>query len=180
MDCKLTDSKYQTHGGTQWGENVTHEATGRDKELCTNGWIHYYDNPYKAVLFNIIHAKFSNPVLWEVKAEGKKTSDKLKCGCRKLTTIKQIPLPEISTEKRVAFAIRCAKQIYKDKKWNEWADNWLNGTDRSQAAANAAADAAYAANATYATYAARAAADAARAANAGANIDKAIEETFAF
>jgi len=43
------------------------------------------------------------------------------------------------------FAIRVAKNVYFNTSWVKWADNWLDGTDRSRATADAAADAAYAA-----------------------------------
>ena len=70
-----------------------------------------------------------------------------------------------------------AKKVCKDERWNTWADNWLNGTDRSKESAYIAYDyaaysyatsarAAYAAY-FYATYARAAyAADAAHAADA--------------
>ena len=47
----------------------------------------------------------------------------------------------------VTIAINTAKQFCNNSEWNKWADNWLNGTDRSYAAAYNAANAAYAANA---------------------------------
>ena len=68
--CKLTDSKDKTRNNTQWGENITHTTNGKG-DLCTNGWIHYYDSPLLAVLLNPIHGNFSNPHLWKIKV-GKK------------------------------------------------------------------------------------------------------------
>ena len=182
MNCKLTDANHKTFNGTQWGENVTNKATGKGGGLCSDSWIHYYDSPYKALLFNSIHADFDNPVLWVVTAAGKKTSDGLKCGCKKLTTIKILDAPIITTEERIEVAIRCAKKINNGNKWGKWADNWLNGTDRTRGSANAAVNAAYAAadaaNAAYAAVnAAYVAHAAAYAANAAADlIDSVLEE----
>ena len=81
----------------------------------------------------------------------------MKCGCKTLTTLKKISLPEISTEQRIEIAIRCAQLACKEPAWNEWASKWLSGEDRSKESANAAyraAAAAYAANAAYAAFAA--------------------------
>lgn len=36
----------------------------------------------------------------------------LKCGCKTLTTVREIPLPAITTEMRVRFAILCAKEAW--------------------------------------------------------------------
>ena len=132
---KLTDQDYKTRAGeaneTVWGENVTHTAKGKSNELCSDGLIHAYTHPILAVLFNPIHAEISNPVLWECETDCKLVSDNLKCGVKTLTTVKQISLPGITLEQKIAFAILCAKKVSSDQIWNEWADKWLNGKDRS-------------------------------------------------
>jgi hypothetical protein len=64
------------------------------------------------------------------------------------------------------FAIRVSKKVYFEPSWVKWADNWLDGTDRSK---NAAAAAAAAAADAYAANAANAAAANAAAAAADAN-----------
>jgi hypothetical protein len=176
---KLTTQEGMTQNNTQWGENLTHEATGDiQKGLCSDAWIHAYTHPLLAVLMNPAHADIENPILWEGKGEGEAKFEPLKCGFRKFTTLKKIPLPEITYVQKVAFGILCAKEVYKDSSWNQWADKWLSGEDRTKSSADAAADAAaYASAAAYAAaaadvvayYAADAAADAARAAYAAAD-----------
>jgi hypothetical protein len=166
-----------TQNNTQWGENVTHEATGDIKQdLCSDAWIHAYTHPLLAVFMNPVHARIKNPILWEGKGEGEAKFESEKCGFRKFTTLRQIPLPEVTDVQKITFGILCVKEVYKDPSWNQWADKWLSGEDRTEAsaanayyAANAANAAAYAAAnaaraAANAEYVANAAADAARAA----------------
>ena len=160
---KLTDENGQTYNNTQWGEGISHSGTGKG-ELCSEGWIHAYTHPLLAVLLNPIHADFKNPRMWEAEGDVDKRDGQLKVGCRTLTTIKEIPLPVITAEQRVKFAILCANAVCDDERWNEWADKWLDGTDRSKQSANAARAAAWAANAAEAAWAAEAAAEAAEAA----------------
>ena len=143
---KLTDRDGQTWGGTQWGPGVSHSGTG-EGELCGPGWIHAYEHPLIAVLLNPIHANFQNPRLWEAEGEIAIRDGQLKCGCKTLTTVREIPLPAITMEMRVRFAILCAKEVCAYPAWNAWADRWLSGGDRSEAAAGAAAEAAWAAEA---------------------------------
>ena len=141
---KLTDKDGWTRNGTLWWPGVSHSGTG-EGELCGPGWIHAYEHPLIAVLMNPLHADFKNPRLWE--AQGKITirDGQLQCGCQTLTTIREIPLPEITAEMWVRFAILCAKEASTAgvgeawKAWNVWADKWLSGEDRSAAAAAAAA-----------------------------------------
>ena len=161
---KLTDSCGKTHNGTQWGPGISHSGTG-EGGLCGPGWIHAYEHPLVAVLMNPIHADFKNPRLWEAEAEGEVglRDGQLKCGCRTLTTIREIPLPAVTTEMRVRFAILCAKEVCASySAWNAWADKWLSGEDRTQAAAAEAARAAVRAWAAWA-YERAASASAARA-----------------
>ena len=138
---KLTDSDGKTMNGTQWGPGVSHSGTGKG-ELCGPGWIHAYEHPLIAVLLNPIHADFENPRLWEAKGEVGLRDGQLKCGCKTLTTVREIPLPSITTKMRIRFAILCAKEVCADS-WNAWADKWLSGGDRTQAEASAWAAEAY-------------------------------------
>ena len=82
---KLTDAQAQTHGDTQWGDNVEHTAPGTGP-LCSAGWIHAYTDPLLAVLLNPIHAKFSSPRLWEADGDVGATDHGLKVGCTRLRT----------------------------------------------------------------------------------------------
>ena len=152
---KLTDEHAQTYGGCQWGENVTHTASG-EGELCGPGWIHAYTDPLLAVLLNPIHADFMNPRLWECEGEVGKTDHGLKVGCTRLTTVREVAAPAVTTEQRVRFAILCAMEVCRDVEFVRWAETWLSNADRTAARAAAAeAEAAWAA--AWAARAARAA-----------------------
>jgi len=134
---KLTDGNGRTQNQTQWGEGVTHSGTGKG-ELCGDGWIHAYEDPLVAVLLNPIHADFRHPRLWEAEGERSVRDGQVKCGCKSLTTVREIPLPEVTTEQRFRFAILCSKKVYKDKGWNAWADRWLSGENMGKEAAGTA------------------------------------------
>jgi hypothetical protein len=147
---------------------------------CSPMALHHYSDPLLAILTNPAHANIKNPRLFEIQIAKEQGTDQLKGWSRAQKLIREIPVPIISVNSKITFAIYCAKALWKDQRWNNWADNWLTGVDRSYAAAvnasNAAANAAnaatyaaayaaaYAANA--ATYAANAAIYAAIAANA--------------
>jgi len=168
---KLTDRKMQTYGGFQWTLGGWQEAKGNlTKELCSDAWLHCYDSPLLAILHNPIHANITNPRLFEVEVGGETKDDgEIKRGFHRMRLVKEISLPEITKNQKQAYGILCAKEVYKGKSWNEWADNWLNGKYRSKRAARAAAHAAHAAYAAaHAAHAADAAAHAAHAADAAA------------
>jgi len=141
---KLTDSNSRSYNNTQWGPGITHEVTG-GRNLCGPGWLHYYSDPLLAVILNPIFGNFRPKTmqLWECEIGGTIKSDHgLKYGTRRLTTLKQIPIPYVSDKQRVRFAILCAMRIYSEPTWVAWARGWLDGTNRSMARARAAANAA--------------------------------------
>lgn len=141
---KLTDENYQSGTApdctvTQWGPGVTHETNGYG-DLCGPGWLHACEHPLLAALLCPLHfSDCDGLVLWECDGDGEiKRDGQLKCGVTRLTTVRQIPLLLVTTEMCVRFAILCAKKVCENKAWNEWADKWLSGEDRSDRAASAA------------------------------------------
>lgn len=192
---KLTDQDNYTRRGhpneTKWGRNVTHTAKGSGG-LCSDGVIHAYSSPLLAVLLNPIHAAIENPKLWKAEMEVRYSDKGLKIGGKTLTTVAEIPVPEVTVRQRVIFAVLCAKASFgivdappsafflrqdsraveamkRRKAWEDWAEAYMEGKAEALTAraANAAANAA---NAAYAAHASAHAveADAARAAYAAA------------
>ncbi len=155
---KLTNQEGKTYSGTVWGEGITHQPTGKGKELCTADVIHVYDHPLKAAMFNPMHAKFTNPRLWECQVRRVVADDGLKVGVKHCTTLKEIPLPEITTKQRVYFALLVALEVYTEPLFIAWAQDWLSGKDRTVKAARTAGAAAKAAAAAAAAWAAAGAA----------------------
>lgn len=159
---KLTDKNLQTYKGCQWVVGDWKETSG-EGELCSEGWLHCYHHPLLAVLHNPIHANIFEPLVWEVEVGGKYLNDNfIKCGFTKMRLVKQIELPVVTTNQRVAYGIYSSLEVYENTEYRRWAENWLNGTDRSITAAAVARTAARAA-----AEAARAAAEAGTAAAAG-------------
>jgi len=161
---KLTDKDGRTFGDCQWGEGISRKTRKEGATLCTDEVIHAYRDPYLAIFANPIQGGFDSEtmLLWECEASNPVADDGLKIGVEELTTIRQIPIPCLSTEQIIKIAILSAKEVYKNKRWNKWADRWLSGKDRTFAAAAAAyAHTTYdaAAHTTYAAYAAACAAD---------------------
>jgi len=145
MIVKLMNSNNRTLGGTTWGENVTHAARNGKMELCSDTVIHFYSDPILAALMNPAHGNFFSPIARRFVPHGKIISDGTKSACQAGTTFETVELPTIPIEVKIHFAILCALAVYKEGSFVTWAHNWLNGTDRTKAAASYAADAALAA-----------------------------------
>src|SRR4030042_3891585 len=134
---KITTADGRTRVGydneIQWGANVTHETDGVG-EVCGLGWLHAYEDILLAVLHNPIHAKL-NPdtmIAWEAETgDVIKKEDQMKLGTTKLTTIRQIPIPKNTFDHRIRYAIFCALEVCDEPSFVTWANNWLNGVDRS-------------------------------------------------
>ena len=110
------------------GGNVTHHAEGQGSKFYSDDYIYVYDNPLVAVLLNPIHANFPWPLLWEEDAVDVQSDRGLKFGAKEVTTLRQIPVPEISTEQTVRFGILCALAVSKKAQFQSWAEAWLSKT----------------------------------------------------
>ena len=150
---KLTSTTLTTHGGYQWAVGEWRETSGTG-DLCSAGWLHWYSDPLLAVLLDPIHANLGPTArLWEAEADGECRDDcGIKGGSIRLRLVRELPLPVVPQEQRVKFGILCAQAVIGDRclQWSAWADRWLTGKDRSEAAAWAwaAAEAAEAAMAS--------------------------------
>jgi hypothetical protein len=144
---KLTTQQRTTHNGyalpalpddgspSEWFYPARRDEPPRE---CSDTALHHYAHPLLAVLFNPIHANIADPVLYEIEIDAEAGTDGLKGWCGAQRLVRRLPLPVITTEQRVEFAIRAAATQTDDPAWHEWARRWLSGEDRSEAAARAA------------------------------------------
>ena len=155
---KLLSQDMMSNGNTKWeiGVKKIKKDTGNYK-MCTNNVFHCYSHPVLALFLNPIHANIENPRIFKIKVDRIVASDGLKQATLEQTIIEELIIPKPTLIQTTAFGIICAKHIYKNIKFQSWANNWLSNEDRSSHAAWAAAEAAEAA-----ASAARAAASAAR------------------
>ena len=136
---KLTDADMKSNSSTfQWKIREWYSVKVKP-ELCSNGF-HCYQHPLLAVLHNPIHSNYCEGMrLWKCEVSGRsETEGQMKECWRKMRLVEEIPVPVITANQRIIYAILCAKQVCNNTNWNVWADNWLSGKDRSAEAAKAA------------------------------------------
>ena len=136
---KLTDQDMRTHGGYQWSLGVWHKTSGWG-DLCGPGWLHAYADPLVALFLNPIHTNIPNPRLFEAEGDGAFRDDNgLKCGVTRLRLTEELPVPTVTIEQRVRFAIGCALTVYTEPSFVAWANGWLSGSDRTAVSSQAEA-----------------------------------------
>lgn len=127
---KLTDQKMQTFEKCQWELGVTKEAPGTGP-LCTSGWLHCYDDPLIGIMFNPIHGAYINPRLFEGEASGRFREDgQQKCGVQRLTLLRELPVPIITLDHRMRFAILCVLNVWQAPWFIQWVKDFLSGVDQ--------------------------------------------------
>lgn len=135
---KLLSQDMKSYKNFLWEIGATVKIEKEGNRLCSEDVFHFYDHPALAVIFNPIHAQIKNPRLFEIEVEDIVSHDGMKGGCKQATLVKEIPIPKISLEQRVEFAIKVSLLVYTEKSYVLWAENWLNGEDRTIKAAEAA------------------------------------------
>ena len=130
---KLTDQDLKTYGGFQWEVGKKYTTSGQGS-LCGPGWLHAYEHPLLAVFHNPGGANIVNPRLFEASGGNILRDGQMKCGVTELTLIREIPLPAVSVEHVVRYAIGCALAVYRDARFVAWATAWLDGSNREASA----------------------------------------------
>lgn len=135
---KLLNRDRTSYGGYPWIIGAWSITSG-EGDLCGPGWLHAYTHPMLAVLLNPIHANIADPVLYLAEGGGQVRDDHgLKVGYTRMRIMMALPLPALTTEHRVRFALACAALTYEGPRWLAWAHDWLVGRDRSAASASSA------------------------------------------
>lgn len=140
MNIKMTTGYGTTKNNFLWGENVTHQVNFSGN-LCREGMLHFYEHELIAEFMRHNHGYQDDVLAWECEPHGRIVSDGTKSGCGKLTTIRQVKLPTITSEQRTEIAIRLVMKYRKPSpRWIEWASKWLSGEDRTAKSAGMAGE----------------------------------------
>src|SRR3990167_243694 len=141
---KITRLDLTTYGGFQYTPKAwTPTLTGRG-DICGSGWYNAYTHPGLALLLNPIHGNYSMPFrLWRAEGVIGINDHGLKVGITRLRLVQELQMPTITTESRVSFALLAALAVYPTSAaFTQWAESWLSGADRTEAAASEASAAA--------------------------------------
>jgi hypothetical protein len=134
---KLLSKEMNSYNDTKWEIGVPISILKEGNTMCSDEVLHCYNHPFLAAFLNPIHVNIKEPFLFEISVDEIVNTDGLKFASKSQTLLKEIPLPEISREQKIEIAIRITKTVYKNEKWNLWADKWLSGEDRSKESADA-------------------------------------------
>jgi hypothetical protein len=125
-----------TYNKTKWKLGEWKETSGEANRLCSNSWLHAYSHPLLAAMYYSIHTCYGeNQRFFKAEWDGKMLKNCDKVGVSKMRLIKEIQLPEITTFQRVKITIKAILKLETnkfDKKLQLWAEEWLNGKDRSK------------------------------------------------
>ena len=142
MKCyKLTDKDGYTGRQswvgrpTKWGEGVTKKIsldfTAREhlefegNHLCTPFWFHAYLSPHYARLWDrsqggyLRREHYEGVLLWECETGEETSIAGAKLGAKVLTTIRQIPIPEVLSKQEFREIIEPIQQVVTDLEYME-------------------------------------------------------------
>jgi len=134
---KFLTPQLTSYDNFQWeiGKEYTIDRPGN--VMCSNDVFHCYNNPLLAEFMMPMHLFEKDYDLYKIEVPEFVNSDGLKFASKSQTIIEKVERPVITNEQRIEIAIRVAKLVYVNVEWNEWADKWLTGEDRSKESAYA-------------------------------------------
>lgn len=141
---KLTDTRLRTYNHELWTVGLWKDTDGSG-ELCGPGFLHCYESDteekasHLSAMMNSTHANISSPRLWRVETRGRYLNDVgLKCGFTGMRIVEELALPVISGYASIRWGIELARLVPQSDRWNAWASGWVEGDDRTLAAAREA------------------------------------------
>lgn len=125
---KFTSGNLTTHSSMSWKPGEANTAPGRGNSLCNENWLHCFSDIRATVMF-LSHTGCNSyrryGYLWVAQAEGNICTELIKMGTSKLTILRAVKAPVISSEKKLEFTLRFlvhiletlkdAKSIYASK-----------------------------------------------------------------
>jgi len=100
-----------------------------------------FKHPLVGLLLNPVCSDYQRPRMWE--CDCPTVAGELDLGVQVrgelCTILRQLAVPIIRDEEFLRFGILCAMQVFKDKFWLRWAQEWLYGVDRTSVSAEIAA-----------------------------------------
>ncbi len=85
-------------------------------------------SPLVAIMLNPWHAQLEKPKMLELRfaAVAIDTSDPTIS-----MNVREVAVPETTTDQKIIFALMVISAVYKNDQFNQWAEKWINGSDRS-------------------------------------------------
>lgn len=116
------------HGRTRRGMTIeTKRANGKryygDDIVSRNIW-ECADTPLLAIMINPLHAECVRPRLFEI-------SSKFGQDQNTVHRVREINLPEVLPEQKLAFAMYCVRSLVSECVFGTWVERWLANNDRS-------------------------------------------------
>lgn len=125
----MTDEHDYSHGYRYWFPGAVHSTSGQGG-LFGPGWILCFRNPILAAFLAPTHDPYEHPRLWLGEGDIGICDHGLAIGSQKLTAIKRVRLPELSSDQRIHLAIMASRKVYQEESYVEWTDRWLDGKRR--------------------------------------------------
>lgn len=84
-------------------------------------------SPLVAIMLNPWHAQLEKPKMLEMlfTTEVDDTSDPIF-----RISVHEVDIPATTTDQKIIFALMVIMDVYKNDQFNQWAQKWINGTDR--------------------------------------------------
>lgn len=130
----LTDPNGLTPKGQKLQPGKFIEAAHQSKDLLSRIGDCCCDDPLVAVLISPLSAnpgcRLFQINCWKVGVDPQQAQT--------YTVVKEIkPVPQVSLEQKISFALLVMMAVYKNKEYAKWAEGWLAGRDRSLETAQA-------------------------------------------
>jgi len=124
----LANSDNQTRRGSRLFPGSSSFSSQTSSNIVAQNASEIGPSPLVAILLNPWHAQLDEAKMLELQftsAAFSASDPTIKMDVR------EVRMPEATTDQKIIFALMVIVEVYNNEQFNLWAENWINGSDRS-------------------------------------------------
>jgi hypothetical protein len=124
----LTNADHTTWRGNQIDTGRSVFSSNSENNVIATNADELGDSPLVAIMLNPWHAQIDQQKMLEIEIS---QIDVVKNDPHINLLVRESELPSVTTDQKIVFGLMVIQEVYQKSVFNEWADGWISGSDRS-------------------------------------------------
>ena len=124
----LTNAEHETWRGSRVSLGRSVISSKSEDSVIDRNTEELGDSPLVAVMLNPWHAQIDHQKMLELEIGEIEAIHDNRCI---YMTVRETGVPSVTTDQKIVFALMALQEVYQNPVFNEWADGWISGSDRS-------------------------------------------------
>jgi hypothetical protein len=124
----LTNAEHNTWRGSRVSPGRSVISSKSEDNVIDRNTDELGESPLVAIMLNPWHAQIDQQKMLELEIGQVEVINNDTCINM---TVREASVPSVTTDQKIVFALMVMQEVYKNPVFNNWADSWISGSDRS-------------------------------------------------